>query len=87
MSVECKDRMDCMQSFLASYVTELIWASMLFEIVKRQLVMMMLTIFALVSFRQIPLQLFGSCVEPLPLKSVVSFVACQEGKLVFGLSQ
>ena len=45
--------------------------------------MMLLTIFALVSFRQIPLQLFGSCVEPLPLKSVVSFVECHEGKSVF----
>ena len=31
MSVECEDRMDCMQSFLASYVAELIGASMLFE--------------------------------------------------------
>jgi len=49
--------------------------------------MMLLTIFALISFRQIPLQLFGSCAKPLPFKSVVSFVACQEGKLVFGLSQ
>ena len=34
MPVECKDRMDCMQSFLVSYVTELIWASMLFGYVK-----------------------------------------------------
>ena len=31
MSVECKDRIDCVQSFLASFVTKLIWASALFE--------------------------------------------------------
>jgi len=31
MPVECEDRMNCMQSFLASYMTELIWTSMLFE--------------------------------------------------------
>ena len=57
------------------------------RMLRRQLVMMLLTIFALVSFRQIPLQLFGSCVEPLPVNSMVSFVVCQEGKSVFGLSQ
>ena len=48
--------------------------------------MMLMMIFVLVSFRQIPLQLFGSCVKPLPLKSMVNFIACHEGKSVFRLS-